>query len=110
MGKPEDIPQDAWDYSAAVEHVFCGCAPGRARGNGTNHHDSCWKKVEAHARAILAAKAEERDSIAEMVDVFADTADFSGMNVEYEHQVLQYRHEESVLKGIAAAIRKRGEG
>lgn len=62
--KPEDISQDAWDYSAAVEHVYCGCAPGRSRTNGTSHHDSCWKKVEAHARALLA----EREACALIAD------------------------------------------
>ena len=109
MSKPEDIPQDVWDYSAAVEHVYCGCAPGRPRSNGTSHHDSCRKKVEAHARAILAAKAEERESCALIVDAERERilSKQNGKDEQVDHNL---RMIAVLFPDVAAAIRKRGEG
>lgn len=101
MGKPEDISQEAWDRAQAV----------------MNWIDDFWadelstsEEVEAHeciARAILSAKAEVYIEIAEMVDVFADTADFSAMNTESADEIAAFRIEEGALRGTSAAIRSR---
>lgn len=99
--KPEDIPHGV--KVAALEAACEILAP--------NDSDRIISKAQRIIiRAILAAKAEERNEIAGMVDVFADTADFSAMNVESEAQITAFRIEEGALRGTAAAIRKRGEG
>lgn len=59
--------------------------------------------------AIMNAKADAFIEIAEMVDVFADTAAFSAMNVESPSEIAAFRIEEGALRGTAAAVRNRGD-
>lgn len=51
MAKPEDIPQDVWEYAAAAERVWRGLRVDTDR-------------IEAHARQLLSERArDERLSI-----------------------------------------------
>lgn len=53
MARPEDIPQDVWDQ--AFEHMDCHCP------EAMMDSDELQQSVHAAiARAIMAAKAEER--------------------------------------------------
>lgn len=47
MTKPDDIPQDVWDYSAASERVWRGMSVDPRR-------------IEAHARQLLKERDERR--------------------------------------------------
>jgi hypothetical protein len=49
MSRPEDIPQDVWDYAEAVERVWRDLPPREA--------------IEHHARAILAERKRCADLI-----------------------------------------------
>jgi hypothetical protein len=54
MGKPEDIPQDVWDAAESTLDTML-----------SNHGYEAWRtdSIGTIARAILAAKAEERDAV-----------------------------------------------
>lgn len=92
MSKPDDIPQDVWSVACKIADTDCGCAPGRTRANGTSHSDSCWKHAECIARAILAAKAEEREAI---------------LQFEFDLPIRMYGAD--MMIDIREYIRKRGE-
>jgi len=91
MNKPDDVPQGAWDLAARFME--------RAYPHGAK---------EFAARAIMAAKKEAFEEAAEMLDVFADTADFSAMNVVTEEEIIGFRRQEATLRGAAEAIRNMG--
>lgn len=108
MTKPDDIPQDVWDYGAAVVHVYCGCAAGRHRNNGTAHHDSCWKQVEAHARAIM----EEREACAQVavgLSIRHRVKQSDAMEADRPESHLLHALFASKLDEVAAAIRNRSQ-
>lgn len=80
MNKPEDIPQDAWNLAARFME--------RSYSFGAK---------EFAARAIIAAKAEEREACAKLAEG------------EVLNPFSTPSHDASARE-IAAAIRKRGEG
>ena len=63
MSKPKDIPQDIWEMTVAVEHGFCVCHLGQDRNVEPDHTDRCWRRVEAHARAIMAERERCADKV-----------------------------------------------
>ena len=83
MSKPEDIPQDVWDRAERHFDDFLRCPSETFR-----------PAVQTIARAIMAAKAEEREACAKIIDAnaFGNQAIIRAMVV------------------AAHAIRKRGEG
>lgn len=99
MTRPEDIPQDVWDGASTLVHVFCGCAPGRRRANGTSHADVCWYQVQKVAEFALAAKAEERRQVIGVVLSFERHHGEPGAVASNPY---------ADVREIAAAIRKRG--
>lgn len=83
MSKPEDIPEEVW--GTAFDHMDCHC-PEAMMGD-----DSLQTSVHrAIARAIMAAKAEEREACVQIV--------FGS-----------YRNHTARCSRIVRAIRKRGE-
>lgn len=108
MGKPEDIPQDVWDDAWGVE---AWARPHYAPASTTE--EDKLNVVKAIARAILAAKAEEREACAataeaEIVRVrerMSETSDEHRMLVS---QAWGMCGDTAAI--IRDAIRKRGEG
>lgn len=118
MTKPDDIPQDVWEAAENAVYRFCN-----------KHH--LWgdlgfdRAVDLHetiARAIMAAKAEEREAVKHWLTCEAE------INDELEIQIMdpdgkgwhqhfaevQRRNAAAINAGrhvekYAAAIRKRGE-
>ena len=97
MSKPEDIPQDAWDAAFNAMPLLL-----------IRNYDRSPIVLVLHvniARAILAAKAEEREACAtdaeERHRIWGTHAQIKGIEVEDDI---------SACREIAAAIRKRGEG
>ena len=96
MSKPEDIPQDVWE--AAFETIAVG-------------YDNAYIHQEDIARAIMAAKAEEREACAALVEAFTPirpafvTEDEGG--IKWPHPAEQQPIYQPGK--LAAAIRKRGE-
>lgn len=104
MSRPEDIPQDIWDAAEAVGEAIYG------------RHERgwvMWPLVSEHgnpaqeivARAILAAKAEEREACAELADAQAVEPDPDEQD-PYDDYEMGCR---GTARRLAAAIRKRGE-
>lgn len=89
MSRPEDIPQDVWD--AAIR-----CAATALRNLPDDHGDVSFE-IATIARAILAAKAEERAACALICDEEIERAKAFGP------------HHVPIIAGIRSAIRKRGE-
>jgi hypothetical protein len=89
MCKPEDISQDAWEKAVSIA-MGDGVIP------GTMFTDAY---VVPIARAIMAAKAEEREACALEADAPADAYEAYGA-FETANEFRQVAH----------AIRKRGEG
>jgi hypothetical protein len=89
MGKPDWCPQDVWDKAESHRQLW-------ARGPASIK--------EAVARAILAAKAEEREACAEAAFIPLQS---------YVEAIQEGDSSAAVtfliLKGIQYAIRKRGE-
>lgn len=93
MTKPDDIPQDVWDR--ADDLAFYDPAT-EGRDGSLNRY----KLREAIARAIMAAKAEEREACAGIAD--AELL----RNRDGEVCIID---ENACPSRIAAAIRNRGE-
>lgn len=96
MSKPDDIPQDVWDMAA----------------NTLDDHAYNPLRVIPIARAIMAAKAEEREACAKLVDDAGQNQRKTALHSlkwgvpedTANHRYMADRHAE-----VAAAIRKRGE-
>ena len=84
MGKPEDIPQDVWD---AAVHAF---------------HDDWDNPPLVMARAIMAAKAEEREACLSIVRERIWTDPDRASEIEFGGHL--------TAVGISDEIRRRGEG
>jgi hypothetical protein len=85
MSKPEDIPQDVWASAEnALDDMLCNCL----EASGTTEQFRI-DSITPLARAILAAKAEEREACAVALE---------DLNVDYRDRF-----------EAAASIRKRGE-
>jgi len=100
MTKPEDIPQDVWD--AAMNVLLANV-----------DQEYMQTPVERTARAIIAAKAEERE------DIWAIASGNAVGERELERMAREANDAEGALlhallarenEQLAAAIRKRGEG
>lgn len=85
MTKPDDIPQDVWDYAKAVEKA--------SRGLPTA------EKVEHHARAIMA----EREACAALADRWG-----SGRIERHRETGMSAKLVEGTISNLAGAIRNRG--
>ena len=91
MTRPLDIPQDVWDAALEVFETYLY--------NGESAQ-------EIIARAILSAKAEEREACAQLIEQhdlwfsFEPAVTTGGMGAVAPH----------ATPAVAAAIRKRGEG
>lgn len=91
MSKPEDIPQDVW---GDAEYHVTGPRPTR---------DDEWETVEMLARAIMAAKAEEREACARVAEYSAERGAFAmGDWVAVSGEMARCGPK------VAAAIRERG--
>ena len=94
MSKPEDISQEAWDASI------------KALWTDAMHEGECpeWMETQVAlvARAILAAKAEEREACAQVCDAEVEGALSLSPKVTEAEKLMGRR--------IASIIRKRGEG
>lgn len=106
MSKPEDIPQDVWDEAmrVAVEMEIHAAVGSRT---DTKAAVIAIAMVGVAARAILAAKVEERTRWAPAQVYFERYCQDEADDVENCVCGLQ-QHEDA--KAFAAAIRKRGEG
>lgn len=108
--KPEDIPQDVWEAATSGRSKAILSIANWVMGGMTGPDEPHNHALDMiFARAIMDAKADAYIEIAEMVDVFADTAGFSAMNVDSPSEIAAFRIEEGTLRGTAEAIRKRGE-
>lgn len=101
MDRPDWCPQDVW-----TKAVGC-CMEMQVRDMNTG----CVIDAEIHvARAILAAKAEEREEIADIGDAMACLFDGHAMRASGEYEIFEARSAEYAVKEFTKAIRKRGEG
>lgn len=91
MSKPEDIPQGVWD---AVEAMDLNIAVAFATSTAPRAEQM---RKSIVARAILAAKAEEREACAAVAD-------------RQEAVISNTAATQACCRNIARAIRKRGEG
>ena len=105
MSKPENIPQDVWDHAQA----FLIAAPvvTHPADNRADTFITINDPIVAIARAIMAAKAEEREACAQLADKLAVIDPEENGVDPYEEWEIACRVS---ARGIAAAIRKRGEG
>ena len=106
-GKPADIPQDVWRQARAVFVAYSkveGAAALLAIANG--EYDG-YPMITIAARAILAAKAEEREACALLIDEGFDRVGVKSKLDECDHGRFGY---EDCEQCASAAIRKRGEG
>lgn len=93
--KPQDIAQDAWDAAVSVIEDIPGRGPYGVVA------------AEDVARAIMAAKAEEREAIVQLCE--AEKVGF--LSPEYaSNQPLGSLLERFAIDECIRAIRKRGEG
>lgn len=101
MSKPDDIPQDVWDK--AFHEMDCHC-PAVMFGDDTLQHSV----NTAISRAIMDAKAEEREACACRVDLVADG--IAGLPVKSEDVKIASGALVDVLRTLSADFRKRVEG
>lgn len=89
MSKPGDIPQDVWDAACAIKIL-------------PEFKFAAWRQVlnTDIARAILAAKSEERQDCINVVLGFVQYSEQRGGTAMYPY---------ADATDIARAIRKRGE-
>lgn len=88
MSKPEDIPQDVWDVALRVWAELL-------TADHVGDPEVAHRDVDEIARAILAAKAEEREAC--LVAIRALHADAWGIT-----------EEQSALEDAIAALQRRG--
>lgn len=67
MNKPDDIPQDAWDAAEQVDVEADFSYDGQTSGERERQ-----ETVENIARAIMAARLQERDAIIKLIDDVAE--------------------------------------
>lgn len=99
MSKPDDIPQDLWD------HVERAVVPMGILGSDVGN-----RTVQNCCRAIMAAKAEEREACASICDIAAEHC----LQARNQHPLLSKlrvsNHGAMTLaEDLAEVIRKRGE-
>jgi prephenate dehydratase len=103
MSKPEQFPQDVLVAArkAALTQYSSDMKSYAAVLNG---EADTWPIVKVAARAIMAAKAEEREAIAQLAEATADHYDAKSIADAIE-DVPANRAAEKALKGFASGIR-----
>jgi hypothetical protein len=99
VNRPDEIDTDAWDKAKAC--VF-GMEPSMTDGELAYN-------IKRVARSLMSAKEEAYRDIVDMMEVFAETADFSAMNARSDEEIMRYRIEEAAHTGAAAAVRSLGK-
>jgi hypothetical protein len=100
MSKPEDIPQGDWNAGAKIAQEYVSWLDhGNSTGNLSEHATTAL--ADSFARTILAAKAEERQKIDDLVDCLSDMTfhyvslagcgDCGNWNPEEESEVIAAR-------------------
>lgn len=101
MSKPEDIPQDVWDKSIALMQGIPADFSWDGFEDAKSNHACAAEEV---ARAIMDAKAEEREACAAVADEYV----WDDHALSQATPIGKAVHHQSVE--ISEAIRKRGEG
>lgn len=100
MARPSDIPESVWTAAEnALDDMLCGCI--EASGTPAQFRAD---NVTPIARAIMAAKAEEREACA------GDLERRAKMTPLGHESASRGRSTYNWLKYCASQIRKRGEG
>lgn len=103
MSKPEDIPQDVWNSTTETFDQMLGCS-----GYPGARDDS----IAVLARAIMAAKKEEREACAQVAVEIAAGRMRQSHEAKAANKRAEFRDFESMSMSatdVAFAIRKRGE-
>lgn len=107
MSKPEDIPQDVWDAAHAID--IDADFSWDSQVNGTSAYIAVREGI---ARAIMAAKAEEREACVFLANEIAAGRSRQKMQATIAKKRTEARDFESMAISaidVSYAIRQRGE-